>query len=308
LHVPVLLEEVINYLNCDSGKVIIDCTVGLGGHAEKILEAIQPDGFLWGIDQDDRALEIAYEKLREYKNFKLIKGNFGDLEYLSQEYLIKNVDGILFDLGVSSIQLDEENRGFTYQKDAPLDMRMDKSLKTTARSLVNRLTEKELTWIIRVYGEENWANRIAKFIVNERLKKEIATTGELVDIIKAAIPARARRKGGHPARRTFQALRIAVNRELDNLEFGLKASLKILRAGGKLCIISFHSLEDRIVKQFLRNNARGCICPPGLPVCACGCKPKIKIITRKPVVPHQEEIKSNPRARSSKLRVGEKIN
>ncbi len=308
MHAPVLLEEVLDYLNCDSGKIIIDCTVGLGGHAAKILEAIQPHGFLWGIDQDERALEKAAERLCKYKNFKLIKGNFGDMKYLSQEHGINNVDGVLFDLGVSSMQLEEEDRGFSYQKDAPLDMRMDKSLKTTAGSLVNRLTEEELTRIITVYGEENWANRIARFIVRERLKKKITTTGELVDIIKAAIPARARRKGGHPARRTFQALRIAVNRELESLESGLEASLSILRAGGRLCIVSFHSLEDRIVKKFLRTNASSCLCPPGLPVCACGYKPRVKIITRKPVVPLQKEVKSNPRARSSKLRVGEKIN
>lgn len=307
MHIPVLLKEVLYYLKCSSGKCFIDCTIGTAGHSVEILKAVGPEGFLWGIDQDENALEKAEKKLEDFKNFKLIKANFGDLEYTARQYGIKKVDGILFDLGVSSLQLDQAWRGFGYQSDAVLDMRMDRSLKISAADLVNRLTERELFRIIKDYGEELWAGRIAKFIVRERKKKEINRTAELVEIIKAAVPARARRKGGHPARRTFQALRIAVNKELENLEKGLSASYDLLKNGGRICVISFHSLEDRIVKKYFQSQAKGCICPPALPVCACGHKPGLKIITRKPVLSCKEELATNPRARSAKLRVGEKI-
>ncbi len=307
MHIPVLLEEAVYYLNCQRGKLIVDCTLGQGGHSRKILEAIGPDGFLWGIDRDEKALEITEKNLSGFDNYRLIKGNFGDLEEIAQKYLSEKVDGVLFDLGVSSLQLEETERGFSYQKDTPLDMRMDPDQEVTARDLVNQLPLEELARIIREYGEESWAKRIAKFIVREREKKGIKTTGELVEVIKAAVPARARRRGGHPARRTFQALRIEVNKELENLKRGLEASFHILKAGGRICVISFHSLEDRMVKEFFKSKEGKCICPPKAPLCFCGQRKEIKIITRKPITPRKEEIELNPRARSARLRAGEKL-
>lgn len=307
MHVPVMVNEVLEYLNCAPGKRVLDCTLGQGGHAQEIIKAIGPQGFLWGLDQDQKALENTQIKLAPYDNFKLIQGNFKDLDRISREQGIAALDGILFDLGISSVQLDSPGRGFTYQQEAPLDMRMDSSQSITAEDLVNELPEKELADIIKRYGEELWARRIAGFILRERGKKRIQTTGQLVEIIKAAIPARARRRGGHPARRTFQALRIAVNQELDSLSQGLEAAVGLLKNGGRLCVISFHSLEDRITKKFMETKARDCICPPQMPICTCAQNPVLKIIKRKPILPGPEEIKNNPRARSAKLRVGEKI-
>lgn len=307
MHVPVLLNEAIYYLDCQGDKVILDCTLGLGGHSRRILESLGPRGFLWGIDRDEKALELAKKNLAGFKNYQLIKGNFGDLEEIGKKYFPEKVDGVLFDLGVSSLQLEDPARGFSYHEEALLDMRMDKSQETTAQDLVNRLPEGELAKIIREYGEESWAKRIASFMVKERKKKEIRTTGELVEVIKAAVPARARRKGGHPARRTFQALRIAVNKELENLERGLEASFQLLKVGGRICVISFHSLEDRRVKDFFKGKEGRCLCPPGVPLCICGRKKELKILTRKPVTPREEEIEENPRARSARLRAGEKV-
>ncbi|RQD73507.1 MAG: 16S rRNA (cytosine(1402)-N(4))-methyltransferase RsmH [Candidatus Syntrophonatronum acetioxidans] len=307
MHIPVLLEEAVYHLNCQPGKEIVDCTVGQGGHSRKILESIGPKGFLWGIDRDEKVLELAEKNLAGFNNYRLINGNFGNLENIAKRYFPQGIDGVLFDLGVSSLQLDEAGRGFSYQKDTPLDMRMDTGQEITARSLVNQLPLEELTRIIKEYGEESWAKRIARFIVKEREKKELKTTGELVEVIKAAVPARARRKGGHPARRTFQALRIAVNKELENLKRGLEASFQILRPGGRLCVISFHSLEDRMVKEFFKSKEGKCICPPKAPLCICGQRKEIKIINRKPVTPKKEEIEQNPRARSARLRAGEKL-
>ncbi|MDO9573941.1 MAG: 16S rRNA (cytosine(1402)-N(4))-methyltransferase RsmH [Candidatus Contubernalis sp.] len=307
MHVPVLLKEVVEHLNCEPGKKFLDCTLGQGGHSRKILEAVGPQGFLWGLDQDQRALDNARENLSPYSNYKLIQGSFKDLDRIAREEGINALDGILFDLGISSVQLDSPERGFTYQQEAPLDMRMDLSQEVTVQDLVNELSERELADIIKNFGEELWARRIAKFIIRERKERRIRTTGQLVDIIKAAIPARARRKGGHPARRTFQALRIAVNQELESLSRGLEASVSILRPKGRLCVISFHSLEDRIVKNFFGKKARGCICPSQMPICNCAQKPELKIIKRKPILPEAEEIEVNPRSRSAKLRVGEKI-
>ncbi|UNC92881.1 16S rRNA (cytosine(1402)-N(4))-methyltransferase RsmH [Candidatus Contubernalis alkaliaceticus] len=307
MHVPVLLKEVIEHLNCETGKKFLDCTLGQGGHSREILEAVGPGGFLWGLDQDQRALDNAKKNLSPYSNFKLIQGSFKDLSQIAQDEGINALDGILFDLGISSAQLDSLERGFTYQQEAPLDMRMDLSQKTTAQDLVNELSERELVEIIKNFGEELWARRIAKFIIRERKEKRIKTTGQMVDIIKAAIPARARRKGGHPARRTFQALRIAVNQELESLSRGLEASISILKPKGRLCVISFHSLEDKIVKKFFGDKSRGCVCPPQMPICNCAQKPELKIVNRKPILPEPEEIQVNPRSRSAKLRVGEKI-
>ncbi len=306
MHVPVLLKEVIESLNCGPGKKFLDCTLGQGGHSREILKSIGPQGFLWGLDQDQKALENAKKTLGSFENVKLIQGNFKDLDRISQEYEIADLDGVLFDLGISSVQLDSPGRGFTYQQESPLDMRMDSDQNVTAEDLVNELSERELTEIIKKYGEELWARRIASFIIRERKKKRIQTTEQLVEIIKAAIPARARRRGGHPARRTFQALRIAVNQELENLSRGLEAAVELLKSGGRLCVISFHSLEDRITKKFMEKKARGCICPPRLPVCTCEQRPALKIIRKKPVLPGPEEIRNNPRARSARLRVGEK--
>ena len=306
MHVSVLLNEVLANLNCTWGKRILDCTLGQGGHAREILKAVGPQGFLWGLDQDQEALENARKKLASFKNFKLIQGSFKDLGRIARENGITALDGILFDLGISSVQLDSPGRGFTYQQEAPLDMRMDLSQTITAEYLVNELPEKELAEIIKRYGEELWARRIANFILRERKKKRIQTTGQLVEIIKAAIPARARRRGGHPARRTFQALRIAVNQELESLPRGLEAAVGLLKDGGRLCVISFHSLEDRITKKFMEEKARGCICPPQLPICTCEQTPVLKKITKKPILPGPEEVKDNPRARSARLRVGEK--
>lgn len=305
MHVPVLLKEVVESLNCGPGKKYLDCTLGQGGHSREILRSIGPQGFLWSLDQDRKALENAQKKLSSFENIKLIQGNFKDLDRISREHGITSLDGVLFDLGISSAQLDSPGRGFTYQQESPLDMRMDLDQTVTAEDLVNELSERELAEIIKNYGEELWARRIASFIIRERKKKRIQTTGQLVEIIKAAIPARARRRGGHPARRTFQALRIAVNQELENLSRGLEAAVGLLKSGGRLCVISFHSLEDRITKKFMEKKARGCICPPRLPVCTCGQRPVLKI-KKKPVLPGPEEIKNNPRARSARLRVGEK--
>ena len=306
MHVPVLLDEVLENLNCTPGKRILDCTLGQGGHAREVLKAVGSQGFLWGLDQDQKALENAEKNLAPFKNFKLIQGSFKDLARIAQEQGITALDGILFDLGISSVQLDSPGRGFTYQQEAPLDMRMDLSQTVTAEYLVNELPEKELAEIIKRYGEELWARRIAAFILRERKKKRIQTTGQLVEIIKAAIPARARRRGGHPARRTFQALRIAVNQELESLPRGLEAAVGLLKDGGRLCVISFHSLEDRITKKFMEEKARGCICPPQFPICTCDHTPVLRRITKKPILPGPEEIENNPRARSARLRVGEK--
>lgn len=237
----------------------------------------------------------------------LVRANFARLAEVLKELGIPAVDGVIFDIGVSSHQLDEAERGFSYQKDAPLDMRMDPASRTTAADLVNRLPLEELNRIIAAYGEERWAKRIAEFIVERRKHGPISTTGELVDAIKAAIPAGARRNGPHPAKRTFQALRIAVNDELGALESGLKAAVEALREGGRVCVITFHSLEDRIVKEVFRDKARACQCPPHQPVCTCGGRPVLRILTRKPVLPDAEEIAANPRSRSAKLRAAERI-
>lgn len=293
-HTPVLLEEVIELLRCGPGGIFIDATVGEGGHAAAILERTGPAGLLVGIDQDPEAIRAAAEKLAPFgTRVKLYEASFRRLGELVTEFAGK-VDGVLFDLGVSSRQLDQVERGFTYQEDAPLDMRMSPALRLTAADLVNNLPERELANIIYRYGEERWGSRIARFIVEARRRRPISSTAELVEIIKAAIPAGARRTGPHPAKRTFQALRIAVNDELGALKEGLGQAVAVLRPGGRLAVISFHSLEDRLVKETFRElGEKG--------------SGQLRTVTKKPVLPRVEEIAANPRARSAKLRVVEKV-
>lgn len=307
-HIPVLLEETIELLNCQPGGVYLDCTLGGGGHAQAILRKIVPSGRLIGIDRDAAAITAAKEKLAPYaESVSLVQANYVELKGVLAGHGIKQVNGVLMDLGVSSPQLDAYERGFTYQREAPLDMRMDTRQEQTAADLVNKLSVKELAQLIWEYGEERWATRIAKYIVEARQEKSITTTTELVDVIKAAIPAAARRSGPHPAKRTFQALRIAVNNELESLRFALTDAIDVLAPGGRICVISFHSLEDRIVKQKFRALAQVCTCPPEAPVCVCGGQPLLKVLTRRPVTAGTDELNSNPRARSAKLRAAQKL-
>lgn len=308
VHIPVLQAEALKYLEPREGGVYVDCTIGLGGHARAVLERIGQSGLLIGIDRDPAALEVAWKELAAYRErLVLIRDNFVNIRRILERFGIGAVDGFLFDLGVSSLQLDTPERGFSYWSDAPLDMRMDPRQPITAYHLVNGLTEDELERIIREYGEERWSRRIAQFIVRERSRQPIETTGQLVEVIKSAIPAAARRTGGHPARRTFQALRIAVNNELGGLADAIRDAVSLLRAGGRICVISFHSLEDRVVKQTFKELSRGCVCPPDLPECRCGHKPQIKVLTAKPVVPTAAEVEANPRARSARLRAAERL-
>lgn len=291
-HRPVLLAETLTYLDCRPNGTYIDCTLGAGGHAHAILERSAPEGKLLGIDRDRTALQATREKLAAFAGrLHLVHGNFRDLKSIWRGSGLPAPQGILFDLGVSSPQLDEPERGFSYQLDAPLDMRMDDTEELTAWEIVNRWPREELARIMREYGEERWALRIAGFIEKRRLRGPIGTTGELVQVIKDAIPAAARRHGPHPARRTFQALRIAVNDELGALEEGLLAAGHILAPGGRVCVISFHSLEDRIAKHTLRRLAE---------------TGELELVTKKPVLPTAEEIEANPRSRSAKLRVAAK--
>jgi|SRR5690554_836764 len=309
IHIPVLPEEALTYLAPQQGEVFLDGTLGMGGHANLVAKHLGPQGTIIGIDQDQKAMAIAKERLKKFPGrLYLIPGNFRRLEkYLDQEG-ITTVDGILFDLGVSSLQLDTGERGFSYWQDAPLDMRMDQKTRVSAADFINTAEKKDLTQVLREYGEERWASRIADFILKERKKKTIHFTGELVEIIKAAIPAGARRTGPHPARKTFQALRIYVNQELAALEEGLEAGIKRLSTGGRMVVISFHSLEDRIVKNTFRRLARSCICSPDLPVCVCGGQNRqVEILTPRPVLPGKKELDQNPRSRSAKLRAVRKM-
>ncbi|MDI6717098.1 MAG: 16S rRNA (cytosine(1402)-N(4))-methyltransferase RsmH [Actinomycetota bacterium] len=309
LHEPVLLAEVLKYIRSTRGSTIVDCTLGGAGHAEAILDLITPEGFLLGIDVDDVALDAARIKLARFsqQNYSLVKGNFKDLDRILTKAGLYAVDGILFDLGVSSIHFDRAERGFSFRFDAPLDMRMDQSQDLTAAQVVNTYSKDELARIIKDYGEERWASRIASLIVKSRQVHPIRTTFELVDIIKKAIPAPARRRGGHPARQTFQAIRIEVNKEIEILDKSFRDAVKWLRPGGRIVIISYHSLEDRVAKTVLKDLSGGCVCPPGLPVCRCGRKAQLKIVTRKVVRPSPNEIAQNPRAESARLRAAERL-
>ncbi len=308
VHIPVLFKETIEYLNVRPGGVYVDCTLGGAGHSFEIIKRMQPDGVLIGIDQDQDAIDAASQKLAEYKDsIIIVKDNFRNIKNIIHNAGFDKVDGILMDIGVSSHQIDEEERGFSYMHDGLLDMRMDLSRGVTAGDLLNNASQQELKRIIRDYGEEKWADRVAKFICDERQKYKIETTFQLVDIIKMAIPAAARREGGHPAKRTFQALRIAVNDELDVLEAALKDAVELLRDGGRVAVITFHSLEDRIVKSIFNQLERPCTCPPKIPICVCGKEPMVKVLTRKPVTAMETELEINSRSKSAKLRVAERV-
>lgn len=306
-HIPVLLDECIKYLNIKPDGVYVDGTLGMGGHSEAIAKLLTT-GRLISIDRDAYAIERAGERLAPYADrVTIVRGNFRDLGAILDEQGVGLVDGMLFDLGVSSPQLDEGGRGFSYMVDAPLDMRMDKSDNIDAWFIVNRWPEEKIFRILRDYGEERHASRIAKAIAARREEKEIKTTAELVELIKSAMPAAALREKQHPAKRSFQAIRIAVNDELGEVERMLNSALDLLKPGGRVAVISFHSLEDRLVKTAFAQWARGCTCPPDFPVCVCGKKPRVKLVGRRPIVAGQAELEENPRARSAKLRLAEKL-
>ena len=306
-HKSVLLEETIDNLNIKPDGIYVDGTIGGAGHALKVCERLSDKGRLIGFDQDADAIHAAGERLCDYADrVTVIRSNYCHMREELEVRGITQVDGILLDLGVSSFQLDSPDRGFTYRVDAPLDMRMDRRQERTAADIVNQYSEKDLYRIIRDYGEERFAQNIAKHICIARQEAAIETTGELIEIIKHAIPAKVRATGGHPAKRTFQAIRIELNQELDVLKDSLDGMIELLSDGGRLCVITFHSLEDRIVKTSFKKNEDPCICPPEFPVCVCGRKSKGKVLTRKPIIPTREEIEANKRSKSSKLRVFER--
>ena len=306
-HVPVLYDEVMEALNIRADGIYIDGTVGGGGHSSGICERLSKDGTLIAVDRDTAALEAAKERLAKYEcNKKFIHANYSDTSFLTSSVDGK-VSGILLDLGVSSFQLDTAERGFSYMHDAPMDMRMNADDQLTAYEVVNNYSEQDLARIIKEYGEENWASRIAKFIVDARTEKPIERTGELVEIIKSAIPAKARRTGPHPAKRTFQAIRIEVNAELEHLKKAVETLPDMLESGGRIAIITFHSLEDRIVKNEFDRRLNPCICPKEFPVCVCGKVADVKKVNKKPITASERELDNNPRARSAKLRVLEKL-
>lgn len=308
VHIPVLFKDTIAQLNVKPGGVYVDCTLGGAGHSSEIARRMQPGGTLIGIDQDQNAINAAKQKLAVYEGSVIyVKDNFRNLKRAIQDAGFEKVDGILMDIGVSSHQIDEEERGFSYMNDGPLDMRMDTTKLVSAETIVNTADFQTLKEIIRDYGEEKWADRIAKFICQEREKYKITTTFQLVDIIKMAIPAAARREGGHPAKRTFQALRIAVNDELNVFESALYDATDMLREGGRLVVITFHSLEDRIAKNVFNRLEKPCTCPPQFPVCVCGKEPQLKVLTRKPITADEEELEQNSRSKSAKLRAAERV-
>lgn len=307
-HVTVLKNEAVDGLNIKENGIYVDCTLGGAGHSSLIASRLSAEGRLIGIDQDDKALQNAEKILDQYSDrVTLVKNNFRHVHDVLEQLDIQKVDGFLYDLGVSSPQLDEAERGFSYNHDAPLDMRMDPSGILSAYEVVNQWGETEIANLIYRYGEEKFSRRIAKRIVEKRAESPIERTFQLVEVIKQSIPAAARRQGPHPAKRTFQAIRIAVNDELQAFEDSLGQALERLDVHGRISVITFHSLEDRICKQFFKNQSQGCTCPPGFPQCVCGQEPKLKIMTKKPVSPREEEIEENPRARSAKLRIAEKI-
>ena len=308
-HISVLLNECIEGLNIVPDGIYVDCTLGGGGHSSHIVEKLNQGGTLIGIDQDANAIKAASERLKDYTNVKYVRDNFSNIKNIVEDLGLgqESINGFLLDLGVSSHQLDEADRGFSYNHNAPLDMRMDQRQSLSAYVVVNEYSADELTRIIKEYGEERWAKRIAEFIVNERKTKPIETTFDLVSVIKQAVPKGARADGPHPAKRTFQAIRIEVNNELGILESTVNDMIDLLKPKGRICIITFHSLEDRIVKNVFRNLENPCTCPRDFPVCVCGKKPKAKVITRKPILPGQEELEYNHRAHSAKLRIVEKL-
>ena len=306
-HTSVLLFETVGSLNIIPGGCYVDGTLGGGGHAFEVCKRLG-NGRLIGLDQDGDAIEAASKRLMAFQDkITIVRSNYRRIAQVLEELGIEKVDGIYLDLGVSSWQLDQPERGFTYRADAPLDMRMDQRQSRTAADLVNSCSEEELTRIIRDYGEDRFARNIAKHIVREREKEPIMTTGRLAEIIKGAIPAKVRATGGHPAKRTFQAIRIELNGELTVLEESIDTMIDLLNPGGRLSIITFHSLEDRIVKNRFRINEHPCTCPPDFPVCVCGKKSKGRVVTRKPILPSEEEMRENSRSKSAKLRVFERI-
>ncbi len=305
-HISVLLEETIENLNIKPDGIYVDGTLGGGGHSYEIAKQLTT-GRLIGIDQDEAAIAAAGERLAEFGDrVTIVRSNYSNMKQVLKELSIERVDGILLDLGVSSYQLDTPERGFSYKEDAPLDMRMDTRNELTAKDIVNNYSEMELFRIIRDYGEDNFAKNIAKHIVRRREEKPLETTFELIDAIKAAIPMKVRMAGGHPAKRTFQAIRIELNKELEVLRDTLSDMISLLEPDGRLCIITFHSLEDRIVKVSFKQNENPCTCPPNFPVCVCGKKSMGKVISRKPILPSEEELENNSRSKSAKLRVFEK--
>ena len=307
-HISVLPEEVIQGLNIKPDGIYVDCTLGGAGHSSRIAERLNENGHLIGIDQDEDAIEAATQRLAKYNcKIDIVHDNFKNLEQILANLHIDGIDGILFDLGVSSHQIDEADRGFSYMHDAPLDMRMDTEQKFSAYDVVNEYDEEKLTYIFKTYGEERWAKRIAQFIVEFRKQEPLKTTGQLVDIIRRAIPAAVRKNStGHPAKKVFQAIRIEVNNELGILDHTFHVAVNHLHKGGRIAIITFHSLEDRIAKNALKQMARGCICPPELPICVCHHHPEIKLCG-KAQKPSIAEIEDNSRSKSAKLRVAEKL-
>lgn len=306
-HIPVMLEECINSLNINPDGIYIDGTMGGAGHSFHIAKRLSEKGLLIGIDRDEEALEVAKERLKEFNNIKFVHDNHDNIKNVIEKLSIDKVDGILLDLGVSSYQIDEKSRGFTYMQNGPLDMRMDKSQGLTAEYIVNNYKEEELARIIFEYGEEKFSRRIAKNICEYRQKERIITTEKLVEIIEKSVPKTHNEKQGHPAKRTFQAIRIEVNDEIKPLYNTVKNSIECLKSDGRLAIITFHSLEDRAVKQAYSDSIGKCICPPGLPYCVCGSEPLGRIITKKPILPSDEEMENNSRSRSAKLRVFERL-
>ncbi len=308
-HKSVLLDETIESLDIKPDGIYVDGTLGGGGHASEVCRRLGDKGRFIGIDQDADAIAAASERLKEFGDkVTIVRSNYENIDEVLKELGISQVDGIYLDLGVSSYQLDTAERGFTYREDdAPLDMRMDQRNEMTAKDIVNTYSESELFHIIKNYGEDRFAKNIAKHIVRARQEKEIETTGELIEIIKAAIPAKVRATGGHPAKRTFQAIRIELNKELEVLENSIDKMTDLLAPGGRLSIITFHSLEDRIVKNRFRINENPCTCPPDFPVCMCGKKSKGRVVTRKPILPSEEELSENKRSKSAKLRVFERV-
>ena len=306
-HVSVLLDETIEGLNINPDGIYFDGTLGGGGHSYEILKRLTGKGVLIGVDQDGDAIEAADERLKEFDGkYQLVRSNYSEIETILNDLKISKIDGIVLDLGVSSYQIDNLERGFSYKEDAPLDMRMDQRQLLNAADVVNGYTEEQLIAMLRDYGEERFAKGIAKAIIKAREEKPIATTQELSDIVKSAVPTKYSIKKGHPAKKTFQAIRIEVNNELNILRQTLDKMIDRLKPGGRICVITFHSLEDRIVKLNFRDNENPCTCPPDFPVCVCGKKSKGKVITRKPIVPSDEEVENNKRAKSSKLRIFER--
>lgn len=306
-HVSVLLQETVDGLNVKPDGIYVDGTLGGGGHSYEVCTRLGAKGSIIGIDQDEAAIEAASIRLKDFgEKVTIVRSNYCDMKSRLQELGIDKVDGIMLDLGVSSYQLDTADRGFSYREDAPLDMRMDQRSEMTARDIVNDYSEMDLYRVIRDYGEDKFAKNIARHIVQERAKRPIETTGELTEVIRHAIPMKFQKKTGHPAKRTFQAIRIELNRELDVLRDSLDDMIDMMNPGGRLCIITFHSLEDRIVKSAFKKNENPCTCPRDFPVCVCGKVSKGRVITRKPILPSEEEMETNSRSKSAKLRIFER--